>query len=879
MVGNPQMIRPQHRKKGSEMLKNKKNALLMAAAAFASMTVSPVVAVAQGEAFEAKIAEAKSSMMADSAAALVSAREAATLATETGPKGDEARLTAKWLEAEALLRLNRAAEAAEIASAALAEAKRTIPESKLYADLLRSHGSIAAVSSNYGEALSSFLEAHQLYNRLGEKRSEAIVLQNIGSLYSDARDYERVLRYYRQASATYPDDPALSLSAHNNKGNALKELERYAEAEEEFRSALNLAKEMGSPMLQARVLNNIASVQLLRGRLAAADETAVEGMRIARREAPEWLPFINGVRGQIALARGNLRAAERYLSATFAGQNLQNTSPYFRDFHETAYTTYRGLGRYRLAADHLAAFNRLDSQARDLSAKANNAILGARFEAAEREVRIARLSADQQSKEMQLASQRNQLVVLSAGIIIAILLLLGGLFVLRQVARSRAAIKAANEKLTYVTQHDSLTGLHSRDHFRHLLDLQLEDYSRTESPSVLMLVDLDRFKQVNDVYGHAAGDKLLTMLGDRFREILGEDGIVGRLGGDEFAIILPNIESATDAIPVANDLIERVSETYQIDGFEMNVGASIGIAVIGEDGDTNSGMMTDADLALYEAKRRGRGTAVIYSSHMRMKLEEKSELESDLNDALKNQELSIHYQPIVRGPERKVMYYEALMRWNHPERGMIPPDVFIPIAEETLLIERLGTWMLRNACKEAATWDPAVKLTVNISALQLSTKAFLNTVVDALASSGLSAERLVLEVTETMLIEMDEELDSLLTSLSNLGVCFALDDFGRGYSSLSYIEKIKFSMIKIDRSFVQSAATGSRRSEAIVAAIVSLANSLDIDVTAEGVEEEEQLSILEKLGCACFQGFLIGRPAAQIDERLCLIGGIARKVA
>ncbi|WP_394729200.1 EAL domain-containing protein [Altererythrobacter sp. GH1-8] len=820
----------------------------------------PGLPAAQGERFDAQIEKAKSSMMADSAAALNHARSAARFVNGSGAEADEARLTANWLEAEALLRLNRADEAADIADAALREAEQKLPKSKLYADLLRSYGSIAAATSDYGAALNAFLKAHERYTDLGEKRSAALALQNIGSLYSDARDYARVLRYYREANAIYPDDVALSLSAHNNKGNALKELGRLEEAEEEFRTALRLAKRMQSPLLEARIINNIASTQLLRGRLAAADESAAEGLALARAGGESWAPFLYGVRSQVAFERGNLIQAEGFLSRTFAGQDLSTTSPFFRDFHETAYKVYRGLGNFRLAADHMEAFSRLDSQARDLSAKANNAILAAQFDAAEREARIVRLSAEKQAKDVELRDQQNQVILLTLGILFSILAVVGTLFVLRNVNRSRSAIKEANEKLTFVTQHDSLTSLYSRDYFSELLDRQLALHASGGSPSILMLVDLDRFKQVNDVYGHAAGDQLLAMLRERFRTVVGENGIMGRLGGDEFAIILPDIANAVEALPIAHALIAQVSEPFEIDGFEMNVGASIGIAVIGEDADTNSGMMTDADLALYEAKGRGRGTAVVYSAHMRMKLEEKAELENDLSEALKNGELSIHYQPIVRGAERQVQFYEALMRWNHPVRGEIPPDVFIPIAEETLLIESLGAWLLRSACKEAATWPEHIKLNVNISALQLSTNAFLGTLVEALASSGLAAERLVLEVTESMLLEMDDELDGLLASLDKLGVCFALDDFGRGYSSLGYIEKIRFSMIKIDRSFVQQAALGSRRSEAIVSAIVSLAGSLKIDVTAEGIEAEEQLQLLQELGCACFQGYHIGRP-------------------
>ncbi len=815
--------------------------------------------------FDDTIGQAKSLMMADSAAALRLAREAKSLVTDDSEAAAKDRLTAQWLEAEALMRLNRADEAGSIIDAALKTASQRFPDDKLHADLLRSQASFKAGAGKYGEALDFFLSAHNRYKALGEDRSRAIVLQNIGSLYSDARDYERVLRYYRQANDAFPEDSALALSAHNNTANALKELDRLEEAEAEFRKALEVAGSMSSPLLEARILTNIASTQYLNGEYAAADDTLVRGLQIAYEGAPEWRPFLYGVRAQVELARGRLDMAESYVSQTFAQEDLSKTSPFFRDFHDTAYKVYSARGNYKLAAQHLDAFHRIDGQARDLSATANNALLGARFDAANRELRISKLSAEKAANEARLSSAQNQVILLTTGIALVIAAFLIALLILRTVSRSRAAIKTANEKLTYVTQHDGLTGLYSRDHFRSLLEKTEKTCARTDKHAILMFIDLDRFKQVNDIYGHAIGDQLLARVAERFRNAAGTEAVIGRLGGDEFGLLLPPGSDLEDAVTIADEIIETVSEFYQIDGYEISIGASIGLAVIAGEAST-SVHMTNADLALYEAKNRGRGVCVTYEPAMRHKLEDRSSLESDLGAALENGQLSINYQPIITGTDGSIMGYEALMRWSHPERGVVPPSVFIPIAEDALLIDSLGAWMLRSACSEAARWPEHVKLTVNVSTLQLSNASFLNTVTQALSASGLAPDRLILELTESLILEMDSDLESLLNSLKNLGISFALDDFGRGYSSLNYIEKMHFSMIKIDREFVQAAAAGSRRSQAVVTAIVSLAESLGIDVTAEGIEQESQVDAMRELGCSCFQGFHFGHPMPDVEQ-------------
>lgn len=853
------------------MSKGGRRLLSQLAVALSLAAASPAIAdnapqsTEQPSEFEQTITQAKSLMMADSAAALELARKAGDQVSGKTDGALKNRLTAQWLEAEALMRLNRSDEAGSIIDIALAKAEEHFSDEKLYADLLRSKAAFKAGAGEYGEAFDCFLKAHDRYKALGDDRSRAIVLQNIGSLYSDARDYNRVLRYYREANEAFPEDKALTLSAHNNTGNALKELERLDEAEEEFGKALTVASAMESPLLEARILTNIASTQFLKGELAEAEETIERGLRIAYSGAPEWRPFLYGVRSQIALERGSYSKARADLEMTFGREDLSKTSPFFRDFHETAYKAYWEAGEYKLAAEHLSAFHRIDDEARELSATANKALLGARFDATNRDLRISKLSAEKEANEARLSSAQNKVILLSLLFALIVAAFGVALGLLRAMSRSRAAIKEANEKLTYVTQHDSLTSLFSRDHFRDLLQETIEASNSTDKQSVLMFIDLDRFKQVNDVYGHAIGDKLLAMVASRFRNAAGASAQIARLGGDEFGLILPPGTETDDAIGIAEAIIRDVSATYRIDDSDISIGASIGVAPI--DGEAwASWYMTNADLALYEAKANGRGLCVEYTRSMREKLEDRSSLENDLSAALENGQLSVSYQPIITGTDRSVMAYEALMRWTHPERGVVSPAEFIPVAEEALMIDRLGEWMLKTACDEAVKWPEHIKVTVNISTLQLSNASFLNTVTGALASSRLAPERLILELTESLVVEMDDDLEKLMKSLKTLGVTLALDDFGRGYSSLNYIEKMQFAMIKIDREFVQAAAAGSVRSQAVVTAIVSLAQQLDIEVTAEGIEDEEQVEAMLKLGCTCLQGFLFARPQAKVEQ-------------
>ncbi|MBV7267058.1 putative bifunctional diguanylate cyclase/phosphodiesterase [Erythrobacter ani] len=464
---------------------------------------------------------------------------------------------------------------------------------------------------------------------------------------------------------------------------------------------------------------------------------------------------------------------------------------------------------------------------------------------------------------LDVAQQHNRLltiIVALASVACAVLLI-----VLRTVSTNRAAITAANEQLLYITQHDSLTELFARDHFRALLDREVADCRESGEPSAFMLIDLDRFKQVNDVYGHAVGDSLLCETAKRFRKAAGDNAVIGRLGGDEFGVFLPHAASMEQAERIAAKIIAEVGRGFQIEGKEVSIGASLGITEIGPDVPSTSLLMTNADLALYEAKNQGRGTYATYRKEMRGRLEDRAQLETDLQFALQRDEITVFYQPMFDAASSQILCYEALMRWTHPDRGSVSPSDFIPIAEENLLIDELGEWLLKEACAEAVKWPQTVKLAVNVSKLQLMNHRFFATVVEALSASGLAPHRLVLELTEAIVFELEDELQQLIQNLSDIGVSFALDDFGSGYSSLNYIDKMRFSMIKIDPEFVRSSAAGSLNSQAVVTAVVSMANSLDMVVAAEGIEAGDQADAMRALGCTCFQGYHFAKPSASVS--------------
>jgi diguanylate cyclase (GGDEF)-like protein/PAS domain S-box-containing protein len=440
------------------------------------------------------------------------------------------------------------------------------------------------------------------------------------------------------------------------------------------------------------------------------------------------------------------------------------------------------------------------------------------------------------------------------------------------------AWREAQEKLAYLAHHDPLTNLPNRTKFREDLEQTLRRVNRDGRVAVLCL-DLDHFKEINDSLGHPIGDDLLKDVACRLRTSVRDGDTVARLGGDEFAIVQAGTDlQASESSSLAERLVEILGAPYDIQGHQLNIGVSIGIAFAPNDGEDPDQLLKNADMALYRAKEDGRGTYRFFEPGMDARAQARRLLEIDLRAALTRDEFEVHYQPIHDLNKDQITAFEGLIRWKHPLRGMISPMDFIPLAEETGLITPLGDWILRKACMDAATWSREVRVAVNLSPVQFKNSNLVQSVISALAASGLAPERLELEITESVLLQDSEATLAALHKLRSFGVKISMDDFGTGYSSLSYLRSFPFDKIKIDRSFVHELATRDD-SMAIVRAVTGLGKSLGISIVAEGVETNEQLGLLRTEGCTEVQGFLFSRPRPAQDVEAMLSYGLERGAA
>ncbi|QZH76479.1 MAG: EAL domain-containing protein [Erythrobacter sp.] len=417
-----------------------------------------------------------------------------------------------------------------------------------------------------------------------------------------------------------------------------------------------------------------------------------------------------------------------------------------------------------------------------------------------------------------------------------------------------------DEKIAYLARYDTLTGLPNRLMLTEALGEAMRFSEQWRTRCAFLMIDLDRFKSVNDSLGHLVGDRLLAKVSERLDYVCSENEQCGRLGGDEFAVVIRDATDHTRVDSIAATIIEHLSQPYIVDNHTLFIGASVGSAIGPRDGQSVETLMRNADLALYRAKDEGGGVHCTYVPSLHADAEERRTLELSLRHAIHKNELELNYQPVVNAKTEGVVSFEALLRWNSKEHGSVSPAKFIPLAEDTRLIIPIGRWVLHEACKQATRWPEDIKVAVNVSGEQLLEPEFIQSIVQALSETGLRPHRLEVEVTESVFLRDGKTANHTLEQILALGCSVALDDFGTGYSSLGYLRDLRFSTIKVDRSFVQGAAEHRPESLAIIRAVVAMAQSLEMSTTAEGVETIEQAEMIREMGCTKIQGYYFGRP-------------------
>lgn len=425
--------------------------------------------------------------------------------------------------------------------------------------------------------------------------------------------------------------------------------------------------------------------------------------------------------------------------------------------------------------------------------------------------------------------------------------------------RTDHSIREMVAELDHRAQHDVLTDLANRSYFSSWLRHAIGPASDPARIAVFFL-DLDRFKEVNDTLGHPAGDELLRGVSSRLREAVGELGLVSRLGGDEFAVALPQDSTGITPAELARRIIRCLAVPFDVEGQRISIGVSIGIALCPDNGAAPTDLLRCADMALYRAKHAGKGTYCFFEDEMSRAARYQKQMEEGLREALECGHFELYYQPIVEAQTMRTRAFETLLRWHHPNRGLITPSDFIPVAETTGLIVPIGEWVIRNACQQARAFDPSMSIAINLSPAQLGSERIVRVFEEALADSGMHPSRIEVEITESVLLREDLQTRTVLARLRGLGLRFSLDDFGAGYSSLGYLQKFHFDKLKIDRSFC-SGINSNPVSAALVRAIAGLGRDLGIAVVAEGIETAQQSAALAAEGCGYLQGYFHGRPA------------------
>lgn len=820
-------------------------------------------------AYEAAIDDARAAMMRDPSAALEAAVRAADAAGDAYVEGGAQRVAlADWLQAEALMRLGRPGEAGPIAERALALLGPSADEpTKLYGDLLVARGRIAMSAPDYETAFIAFTEAYDTFRAIGETRSEAIVLQSLASIYTDARQYDRSLEYLDSAVERY-SDPSLNLAAFNNRANAYRELGQYEAALASYRSAHDAAVDMDSAVLEARILTNIAA---LHSRFDAFDEAdrALDAAqtRAAGAGAGEWTRFIDGVRAMVAFGRGDLDQARRALERTFDGVPLDQTPQHYAEFHNAGAELYTRLDQLDLALAHLRAFKRLDDQARDVAASANSALLGAQFDFAEQNLQIEQLRGQQLEQRLALEREqaRTRLFAFSGVLVLIFCLLVLGFGLYRTERTRKKALAAA-------LYNDAETQLPSRTALERVVE-KLENEGR---PSYVLAIEVNRHEHLRAALGFTAFSTLIRSLADRLRRDHNPDHI-GLIAPGVLGVILDadEVHDASDAEGddalklIAEALRKRIAAPVQIGEINVDVTTTCGAALHSVECSDES-VFRRAVIALEQAQTARRYFAT-YDPVLFGDPAQNLTLMSRLQSAVVNGHVALHYQPKLNLRTGRYDSAEALMRWNDPERGYIPPDAYIPFAEQTGRIRELTEWSLNRALIDQMALSKAgypMSIAVNISSILCTDDDFI---AAAARFAGQSRAGLIFEVTEGAVMHDVEKAILALELWAKAGATVSIDDYGTGQSSLVYLKRLPVQELKLDRAFVKGVAE-NQKGRMLVRSTVDLAHNLGLKLTAEGVEDDETLNVIKLLGCDSAQGFGLCRPVSMIN----LVGFLQR---
>ena len=802
--------------------------------------------LAEAHSFESEIAAARTNMMATPDVAMTHIAAAEVLLTADPEQGDLATglATVWWLESEALTRLGRPLEAKPVALRALERLGETPEPTKLYADILVSLARVNKLTGDYGQALEGFQRAYEVYRAIGDTRSESIVLQSMGSIYTDAHQYDRAVSYFTDAAARHAGDAALDLAVNNNLGNAYRQLGQYDDALEHFELAQTLAAGMGSGILQARILNNIASLHVAYGEFDAADRVIDEAFALLDNpEQNEWARFLWGARAQIAYGRGDYGAARAALVETFGGLSLEETTQFFAEFHETAAEIYQALGEWDAAVPHLRAFKRLDDEGRDVAASANSTLLSAQFDFTEQELQIEQLRTEglQQDLRLTTARDRQRLIGVSA-------LLVLSLFVLLLIQMRHRASRDRQRVLEKALYQDLDTALPSRPAAERAI-VRLAD--RLDQPVTLLALRIERYKHLENALGFTRSAQLKRAMVERITANIDAE-LVALLAPDVIGIVLP-LADAVAALPEAERMRQCFTSPLALDGVEIDVGVTAGLHA-GIHGEV---CVKNAIIALDQAKEAATPSA-IFDAERFCDPEQNLTLMSRMLTATGNGDISMHYQPKLHLASGSYLAAEALCRWNDGEYGMQAPDLFIPLAEETGHIRDFTQWSLEQVVRDqhilmAAGHD--ISLAVNISGALISDPEFAEL---ALRIASQAPGRISFEITETAAMQNPERALANLQKWAAAGIKLAIDDYGSGLSSLAYLKTLPSHELKLDRAFITDMAS-SQRDRMLVKSTSDLAHGLGLEMTAEGVETVESLALLKLIGCDWAQGYALSK--------------------